>query len=234
MIQTLKSNISTYGIPVLTVGIALLFTLLIQPLMQSGYSLLFLAAVMISARYGGLRAGLIATTFAIVCLCYFFLAPIYSIWVSEINGIAWLALFVIVSALISSLNETRKRAEEKLRLANQELESRVAERTAELTSRNNELQAEIIERKRIAEANEKLINNLQSALTGIKALSGMLPVCSHCKKIRDNKGLWIEFDSYVREHSEVAFSQSICPECAKALYPQYPFISNVGSEGPVN
>lgn len=202
--------------------------------MQPGYSLLFLTAVVISARYGGLRAGLLATSLSIVSLCYFFMAPTYSIWVSEINGIAWLALFVTVSTLISSLNETRKRAEEKLRLANQELENRVAERTAELTLRNNELQSEIAERKRIAEANETLINNLQQALTGIKALSGMLPVCSRCKKIRDSKGFWNEFDSYVREHSEVAFSQSLCPECAKALYPQYPFISTVDSEGPVN
>jgi K+-sensing histidine kinase KdpD len=201
--------------------------------MQLGYSLLFLAAVMISAWYGGLKSGLIATSLAIVCLSYFFISPTYSIWISELNGIAWLALFIAVSALISSLNEARKRAEEKLKLVNQGLESRVAERTAELTSRNKELQAEVTERKRIAEENEKLIHDLQGALRGIKVLSGMLPVCSHCKKIRDNKGLWNEFERYVSEHSEATFSQSVCPECAKSLYPQYPFVSNLGSKDAV-
>ena len=188
---------------------------------------------MISAWYGGLRSGLIATSLAIVCLSYFFISPTYSIWISEINGIAWLALFIVVSALISSLNEARKRAEERLKLANQDLESRVAERTAELTSRNEELQAEVAERKRIAVENEKLIHDLKGALTGIKVLSGMLPVCSHCKKIRDNKGLWNGFETYVSEHSEATFSQSVCPECAKSLYPQYPFVNDLGSKDAV-
>lgn len=120
--------------------------------------------------------------------------------------------------MVSSLNETRKRAEEKLRLANRELESRVAERSAELNSRNEELQAEITEHRRIVEENEKLIHDLQGALTGIKVLSGMPPVCSHCKKIRDSKGRWNEFESYFSEHSDATFSQSIYPECAKTLY----------------
>jgi hypothetical protein len=122
------------------------------------------------------------------------------------------------------LNEARKRAEARLRLANRELETRVTERTAELTRSNKELQDEIVERKRIAEEKEGLIGDLQGALTRIKVMSGLLPVCPHCKKIRDNKGHWNEFESYISEHSEATFSQSICPECAKTVFPQYPFI----------
>jgi ABC-type multidrug transport system fused ATPase/permease subunit len=192
--------------------------------MALGYSLLFLAAVMISAWVGGLRGGLVATSLAIVCLSYYFIAPTYSIWISELNGLAWLVLFVVVSTLISSLNEARSRAETKLRAANQELESRVAERTAELTFRNEELQAEITERKRIAGENDVLIRDLQGALTRIKVLSGLLPVCIQCKKIRDNRGHWNEFETYISEHSDATVSQCICPECAKSLYPHYPFI----------
>ena len=179
---------------------------------------------MISAWYGGLKSGLIATFLAIVSLSYFFISPTYSIWISELNGVAWLVLFIVVSALISSLNEARKRAEEKLRLANQELEGRVEERTAELTERNRELQTEIVERMRIAGENEVLIGDLQGALTRINVLNGLLSVCHHCKKIRDSKGYWNEFESYISEHSDATFSQSICPECAKALYPKYPFL----------
>jgi K+-sensing histidine kinase KdpD len=224
MVRALRRSLNIYGLPLLTVGLALLLTLTLQPLMALGISPLFLAAVMISAWYGGLRAGLIATCLAIVCLCYFFIAPIYSIWISELNGATWLALFIVVSTLISSLNEARKRAEASLRLANQELEARVAERTADLSERNKKLEAEIVERKRIAGENETLIRDLQDALTRIKVLSGMLPVCAECKKIRDNKGHWNEFESYISDHSEATFSQSICPECAKVLYPQYPFL----------
>jgi K+-sensing histidine kinase KdpD len=230
MLGTSRQALNTYGLPILTVGLALVLTLLLQPLLQLGYSLLFLAAVMVSAWYGGLKSGLIATFLAIICLSYFFIAPTYSIWISELNGVAWLVLFVVVSALISSLNEARKRAEARLRLANKELEGRVAERTAELTESNKELQAEVVERKRIAEENEVLIGDLQGALTRIKVMSGLLPVCPHCKKIRDNKGSWNEFESFISEHSHATFSQSICPECAKVMFPKYPFIDSKGAD----
>lgn len=224
MRRTSRQVFNTYGLPLLTVGLALLLTLLLKPLMQLGYSLLFLAAIMISAWYGGLRSGLLATFLAIVCLSYFFISPTYSIWISELNGAAWLALFIVVSALISSLNEARKRAEASLRLVNQELEGRVQERTAELTERNQELHTEILERERIAGENETLIGDLQGALTRIKVMSGLMPVCSQCKKIRDNKGFWNEFESYISKHSDATVSHSICPQCAKNLYPQYPFV----------
>lgn len=60
---------------------------------------------------------------------------------------------------------------------------------------------------------------LKKAFDKIKILSGMLPICSVCKKIRDDEGYWSQIESYIREHSEVEFTHSICPECAKRLYP---------------
>ena len=61
--------------------------------------------------------------------------------------------------------------------------------------------------------------NLQDALNEIKQLSGLLPLCSHCKKVRDDNGYWNQIDAYIEEHSEVDISHSICPECAKKYYP---------------
>ncbi|MGO9569112.1 MAG: response regulator, partial [Desulfomonilaceae bacterium] len=55
----------------------------------------------------------------------------------------------------------------------------------------------------------------------VKQLSGFLPICASCKKIRDDQGYWRQVEEYIREHSEAEFSHSICPECAKRLYPDF-------------
>ncbi len=65
-----------------------------------------------------------------------------------------------------------------------------------------------------------LISELQKALSEIKALSGMIPICASCKKIRDDKGYWNQIESYIKDHSEAQFSHSICPDCVKKLYPE--------------
>jgi Zn finger protein HypA/HybF involved in hydrogenase expression len=62
---------------------------------------------------------------------------------------------------------------------------------------------------------------LQNAMDEIKTLKGILPICSYCKKIRDDKGYWNRLESYLHAHSEVEFSHGICPDCAKKLYPDY-------------
>ena len=61
-------------------------------------------------------------------------------------------------------------------------------------------------------------NALQKALSEIKTLSGLLPICASCKKIRDDKGYWNQLELYIRDHSEAEFSHSICPTCADNLY----------------
>ncbi len=78
---------------------------------------------------------------------------------------------------------------------------------------------DVTEIKRRQIEREKLIAELQDALAEVKTLSGLLPICSHCKKIRDDKGYWTQIESYIHEHSEAEFSHSICQECAKKYYP---------------
>lgn len=78
-----------------------------------------------------------------------------------------------------------------------------------------------IERKRAEKEREKLILELQEALAQVKTLSGFLPICSSCKKIRDDQGYWTQLEAYIRDHSEAEFSHCICPACAKKLYGEF-------------
>ncbi len=68
---------------------------------------------------------------------------------------------------------------------------------------------------------KKLITELRDALASIRTLRGLLPICSSCKKIRDDKGYWKQIEAYVSEHSEAEFSHGLCPECAQKLYPEF-------------
>jgi len=68
---------------------------------------------------------------------------------------------------------------------------------------------------------EQINKELKEALETIKKLEGILPICAKCKKIRDDKGNWIQMEKYIRDRSEARFSHSICPECAKKLYPDF-------------
>ena len=61
-------------------------------------------------------------------------------------------------------------------------------------------------------------NELQKALSEIKTLSGLLPICASCKKIRDDKGYWNQIELYIRDHTEAEFSHGLCPICAENLY----------------
>jgi hypothetical protein len=78
----------------------------------------------------------------------------------------------------------------------------------------------ISKRKQAEKEREELIAELQDAVTKIKTLGGLLPICSNCKKIRDDKGYWKQIESYIRDHSEAEFTHSICPKCAKKFYPE--------------
>ncbi len=82
------------------------------------------------------------------------------------------------------------------------------------------LARDISRRKQVEMEKEKLILELKEAMSKIKTLSGLLPICSSCKKIRNDKGYWDQLEAYISSHSEAHFSHSICPECAKKLYPE--------------
>ena len=77
----------------------------------------------------------------------------------------------------------------------------------------------IYKRKLMQKERENLIADLQDAIAKINTLKGLLPICANCKKIRDDKDRWEQIEFYIREHSEAEFTHSICPECAKKLYP---------------
>jgi len=80
---------------------------------------------------------------------------------------------------------------------------------------------DITERKELEKEREKIISDLQDALSKVKALSGLLPICASCKKIRDDKGYWNQIESYIRDHSEADFSHGLCPDCLQKLYPEF-------------
>ncbi len=77
---------------------------------------------------------------------------------------------------------------------------------------------DVTQRKRVEQEREQLIHDLQDALAKIKTLSGLLPICANCKKIRDDNGYWNQIEAYIRRHSYADFSHSICPDCARVLY----------------
>jgi len=80
------------------------------------------------------------------------------------------------------------------------------------------LEEEVNERRRSEDEQKKLVVSLQKALAEIKTLHGIVPICSHCKKIRDDKGFWNKVETFVARHTEVKFSHGICPECIKKHY----------------
>ncbi len=80
---------------------------------------------------------------------------------------------------------------------------------------------DITEQKLAEEERERLLNELQKTLNEVKTLSGLVPICANCKKIRDDKGFWNQVESYIQERSDARFSHGICPDCFKILYPGY-------------
>ena len=78
-----------------------------------------------------------------------------------------------------------------------------------------------IERKKNEQEKNRLIRELQSALAEIKSLRGILPICSHCKRIRDDEGAWKQLEVYISDHTDAEFSHGICNDCLKKHYPRY-------------
>ncbi len=78
---------------------------------------------------------------------------------------------------------------------------------------------DLTERVRADADRDRLIRDLQHALDRVKVLSGLIPICAHCKAVRDDKGYWQQVDAFMREHSNAQLSHGICPDCAQRLMP---------------
>ena len=72
-------------------------------------------------------------------------------------------------------------------------------------------------REELALTNQKL----KKALSEVKELSGLLPICSYCKRIRDDQGYWNQLEIYIRDRSKAEFSHGFCPDCAEKVYPEF-------------
>jgi hypothetical protein len=78
-----------------------------------------------------------------------------------------------------------------------------------------------IARNRAERRRSEILHEREKALDEIKILRGLLPICASCKKIRDDNGYWTQIEGYIKAHSEANFTHSVCPDCARKLYPDY-------------
>jgi hypothetical protein len=133
-------------------------------------------------------------------------------WESSLTGVYFLLLVLPFVAASRYYIRRLKEAQDKLRKQSLNLENLVDERTRDL--------------KLAKDKAEVLVQELQTALSDVKQLSGLLPICANCKKIRDDNGYWKQIEDYIDQHSEAKFSHGICPDCMKKLYPSLPTVKN--------
>ncbi len=99
------------------------------------------------------------------------------------------------------------------------LRKRLQAQKQEIQTAHDKIKTEIEERKKTQNEKDVLIVELKDALSKVRTLRGLLPICSSCKKIRDDSGYWNQIESYIRDHSDAEFSHGLCPHCAAELYP---------------
>jgi hypothetical protein len=134
----------------------------------------------------------------------------------------------IRNEVLSEILGEEKAKEEKL---NAQLQQEIVERARsqeELGLRNQELEYLNTQLTATKNSLESTNRELEHALNNVKQLSGMLPICASCKKIRNDKGYWEQIEAYILTHADVQFSHGMCPECAKKMYPD--FMKKNGSE----
>ena len=85
---------------------------------------------------------------------------------------------------------------------------------------------DITERKLGEQEREKMIIDLQDALENVKTLSGLVPICATCKKIRDDKGYWNQIEAHIEKYSNAKFSHGMCPGCSDKLYGKEDWFNN--------
>ena len=180
-----------YGVPVLAVAVAMGIRTALAPILAGRSTfILFELAVMASASVGGRRPGLVATVLGALAGTYRFIEPYDSFDVDDLRLLLQTMLFLVVgggiSYLAGELQNARLLAEARADDAHQARQR--AERAAAQTA---------------------------AALERVRVLSGLLPICASCKKIRDNGGTWEQLEVYIKSHSDAEFTHSLCPECAR-------------------
>jgi len=100
-------------------------------------------------------------------------------------------------------------------------DAKIAQSFGELAAIALQNSQNLAKRIRVEEQQEALIQDLENALAHVKQLSGLLPICSICKKIRDDKGYWNQIESYIQDRTDAQFTHSICKSCVKEYYPEY-------------
>jgi hypothetical protein len=126
-------------------------------------------------------------------------------WISWLCFVLTLGRCIGIGLLGSRYRQLLGQRTEALRLLNATLEDQVALRTREL-----------------AHVNEELERVVAQQTTEIKTLRGILPICSHCKKIRDDRGSWNQLEAYISERTDILFSHGLCSNCRKRYYPEFP------------
>lgn len=168
-------------IVVASVAIATLLTFPLRHLASHTMALFLLAAVIVSARFGGPYAGMASAVLSVLIFDWFFDQTPGRLDLSP-GGAVRAAVFCSVAVLVASLEVRRRKALQALASKNQEL---------------------------------------MAALEEIRTLRGILPICMHCKQIRDERGAWVRLEKYVQEHSHAEFTHGVCPACLKKHYPWY-------------
>jgi integral membrane sensor domain MASE1 len=166
--------------------------------------------------WAALRFGLKGTTVTVAVAVSFalwgmlhgegpFAEPRFAVGIVFFYG--YTASIAVTGLLLGAATTERRRSAEELQRIGLDLDIRVRERTADL-------QEELARRRRAQE-------ELQNALHNVKTLSGLLPICASCKKIRDDGGYWTQVERYLTEHTQAQFSHGLCPDCFATLYPEY-------------
>jgi hypothetical protein len=180
---------------------------LVSPLSFLAFPFVIWAALRFGLK-GATVAVAIAVSFALWGMLHGegpFAEPRFAVGIVFLYG--YTASVAVTGLLLGAATTERRRSAEELQRIGQDLDIRVRERTADL-------QEELARRRRAQE-------ELQNALHNVKTLSGLLPICASCKKIRDDGGYWTQVERYLTEHTQAQFSHGLCPDCFATLYPEY-------------
>ena len=212
-------------IPVLALGIAFSFHTSFQRYWQ-----LTIAVLILVAAFGVFWMIVIGTpphsyhyyvgNMLVIFFCFAFIRARF-IWATAV-ALVMLAMFEITSVLLTDTPMPVLLRNNFFFIA-AIIIGMVASYSTEYFARKNYFLMVLLDRERdkLAQANRSLkqrLEEIRQAQKEIKILSGLIPICANCKKIRDDQGYWNQIESYISEHSDAVFSHALCPDCIEELY----------------